>query len=143
MTKCEKCGRVLDDEYAKEWRWCTECREKLAPTGFGCCELCGTPLAADDIGGVCKACLAKCENDFLVSSKSQKVEPEKANTFAFLLKLFGFLIILLGAVMGIGMAKLSGMLALTYGFAIISCGILFMGVGEIIRLLHQMTNKWH
>ena len=61
MATCEKCGRALDDEYAKEWHWCTECRAKAGSAPFGNCEICGKALYENEKGGICSTCLQNAE----------------------------------------------------------------------------------
>ena len=79
MATCEKCGRALDDEYAKEWHWCTECRAKAGSAPFGNCEICGKALYENEKGGICSTCLQNAE-ELYESERAAFLPEEKHRT---------------------------------------------------------------
>ena len=79
MATCEKCGRALDDEYAKEWHWCTECRAEAGSAPFGNCEICGKALYENEKGGICSTCLQNAE-ELYESERAAFLPEEKHRT---------------------------------------------------------------
>lgn len=78
MATCEKCGRALDDEYAKEWHWCPECRAKAGSAPFGLCEICGKPLYENEKGGICGLCLQNAEELYPSEQSSNVIEEDSS-----------------------------------------------------------------
>lgn len=117
------------------------------------CKHCGAELP--DGAKVCFLCKFEVdETPVETTTTSTFIEPIRNNRIANVIRIIGWIIIVLGLVAGIGVfvyytafikVRYAFLYSLLYGIAVIWCaivnGFLFLGLSEIIRLLQNIDNK--
>ena len=123
MATCDSCGKHIDDDYAKEWRWCEACREERTSASPA---LDSTVLPTDANESIAHVAIA-----------------QKSNGYATALKTLGIIFVICGVLFFLkAHAGRYGLFAgLPYIIAGLVPGVMCLGFGEIINLLHKINGK--